>query len=429
VNGSSLLIAAIVAAVGVIGVLLFRASPRLTTVVWTITLFLVPVWVGVSVGFFWSALTAVTLVALLTNISDIRLNSLDLVMAVFALMVVVLFAVKAATLSATVIALLEWVLPYIWGRMVLARVKRSFLTRTIATVAVVAAVLALIEFATGSNLFVTFAAMNNEVYASWRGLQVRADRLRVEGAWGHSIALGAGLAMSSAFVVAARWPVVVRVAALVVIAAASVATISRIGMLTLGFTVVLSVLLLPGLERAMRWSVAAITVLAALIIIPFVGQIFVEAGDEAGGSAAYRSSLLSLVPQIQLFGSAGDWSGLTVGGEYLGSYAKSVDNAFLVFALRFGWVPSLLLLAVLVVVALSILRPGKASPPAIAVAAQLPAIFAVALITQAGSFLWFLTGLGVAWLQSDRDGGDQAELPSLLSMSRTNADSVVASHR
>lgn len=430
-TGSALLIAAIAAGVGIIGILLFRASPRVTFVVWTVVLFFVPVWIGVNVGFFWSAITLLTLVAVLTNLSDIRLNSIDLIMGVFTLMAVVQFALKMTGISPTVIALLEWVLPYVWGRLVLSRVSRDFVTSVLALAATVAAVVGLLEFASGTNIFVTLPAMGADLFASWGGLQIRADRLRVEGAWGHSIAMGAAFAMSSAFVVAAKWPVLVRLVALGALTAATVATISRIGMLTLAFTVALSVLLLPGLDRAMRWSVAALAVVAALIIIPFVGGVFLEAGDEAGGSADYRSGLFSLVSQVQIFGSAGDWSGLTVGGEYLGVYAKSVDNAFLVFALRFGWVPSLLLIAALVFAAAQILRPGRASPPAIAVASQLPAIFAVALITQAGTYLWFLAGLAVTWSQlheQDRSTAQSGET-SLLSMSLRNDQRVFASRR
>lgn len=430
-SGSTLLLAAIALCAGVVGLLLFRAGPRLTVVVWAVVLFFVPVWIGVTVGFFWSAITLLTLAAVLTSISDIRLTAVDLLVAVFALMAVALFALKMATLSATVIALLEWTLPYIWGRLVLARVTRSFLTRVIATVATVAAVLALIEFATGSNFFVTLPAMSADLYANWGGLQIRADRLRAEGAWGHSIALGAALAMSSSFLIAVRWPVLVRLLALAVVAGAAVVTFSRIGMLTLAFTVVLSILLLPGLTRAMRWSVAAMAVIAAALIVPFLGEVFLEAGDEAGGSADYRSSLFSLVSQVQIFGSAGDWSGLTVGGEYLGAYARSVDNAFLLFALRFGWVPSLLLIVALVLAAIGIVRRGEASPPAVSVAAQLPALFAVALITQSGMYLWFLAGLAVAWRQHGDESptADQSAGLSRLSISRTKESSVFASLR
>ncbi len=429
-NGSTLLLAALAACVGVLGILLFRASPKLTFVVWAVVLFFVPVWIGVSLGFFWSAITLLTAVAVLTSLSDIRLTAADLVMAVFALMATAIFALKATTLSAIVIALLEWVLPYVWGRLVLARVTRSFVTRVIAVIVTVAAVLALLEFATGTNVFVMLPAMGHDLYATWGTLQVRADRLRVEGAWGHSIAMGAAFAMSAAFVIAVRWPVAVRLMALGLITAATVATISRLGMVTLAITIVLSVLLLPGLDKAMRWSIVALAVVGAAVIIPFVGDVFSEAGDEASGSANYRSNLFSLVSQVQLFGSAGDWTGLTVGGEYLGAYARSVDNAFLVFALRFGWVPSILLMAGLVLAALTALRPGKASPPAIAVAAQIPAIFAVALITQAGSYLWFLAGLAISWWQPGADADDdQEDFGSRLSMSRTKSMSVFASRR
>lgn len=429
-SGGNFLLMAVAAALGVVALFFFRASPRLTFVMWAAVLFFVPVWIGVSVGFFWSAITLLTLAAVLTNISDIRFTSVDVLVAVFALMVAALFAVKMATLSATVIALLEWVLPYVWGRLVLARVRRSFVVRTLATVATVAAVLGLIEFATGSNIFTMLPAMSQDLYATWGQLQVRADRLRVEGAWGHSIALGAAFAMSASFIVAARWPVAVRLGALAVVAVATVTTISRIGMLTLALAVALSVALLPGVGRVMRWVVAAMGVVAVGLIVPFVGEVFSEAGDEAGGSADYRTGLFSLVSQVRVIGTAGDWSGLTVGGDYLGTYAKSVDNAFLVFALRFGWIPSLLLLGALILAAAVILRPGKASPPAIAVASQLPALFAVALITQAGMYLCFLAGLAVAWTQSGADEReDQLERDSLLSINRTKPASVLASRR
>ncbi|MBO9625104.1 MAG: hypothetical protein J7484_01865 [Microbacterium sp.] len=429
-NGSTLLLAALAACVGILGLLLFRASPKLTFVVWAVVLFFVPVWLGVTLGFFWSAITLLTLAAVLTSLSDIRLTAADLVMAVFALMATAIFAVKATTLAATVIALLEWVLPYVWGRLVLARVSRSFVTTVIAVAVTVAAVIGLLEFASGTNVFVMLPAMSQDLYATWGTLQTRAGTLRIEGAWGHSIAMGAAFAMSSVFVIVARWPVLVRLLALGLLTAATVATISRIGMLTLAITIVLAVVLLPSLDKAMRWSLVALVAVGCAIVIPFIGDVFSEAGDEAAGSANYRSNLFSLVSQVQLFGSAGDWTGLTVGGQYLGAYARSVDNAFLVFALRFGWVPSIVLMVALVLAALTVLRPGKASPPGIAVAAQLPAIFAVALITQAGSYLWFLAGLAISWWRVGVDADeDQEVFGSRLSMSRTKSESVFASRR
>ncbi|MCR2317514.1 hypothetical protein NSR99_23260, partial [Salmonella enterica] len=92
----------------------------------------------------------------------------------------------------------------IWGRVVLARVTTDWITSTIAVVAIVAAAFAVVEFLTSFNPFVLISG-SGVVYETWSPLQERGGVLRAEGAWGHSIALGAALAMSSAFVVATRW--------------------------------------------------------------------------------------------------------------------------------------------------------------------------------------------------------------------------------
>lgn len=435
-SGSVLLLMAIAVGGAAVLYLLLRASPRLTFVIWASVLFFVPVWVGASIGFFWAAATLITLAALAASWADVRLTVVDAAVAMFIITAVAMFALKMTSLSATVIALLEWMLPFIWGRLVLARLGRDFVTSVIATVATIAAVLALIEFATATNVFLLFPALSPSLFAEWGTLQIRAGMLRAEGAWGHSIALGAALAMSAPFVMAVRWPVSIRLAALGVLIGASLVTFSRIGLLTLAISLTLGLVMLAGIPASLRWSVLGAGGVAAVAIIPFVGGVFLEAGDEAGGSADYRGNLFVLVSQIRLFGDAGDWSGLTVGGHYLGAYAQSIDNAFLVFALRFGWVPSVLLMAALVLASLYALRRSEASPPAIAVIAQLPALFAVALITQAGMYLWFLAGLAVAWRQVALDDARrtyaidaQESWGARRTMSLTKPLSIAASRR
>ncbi|PJI53448.1 hypothetical protein CTI14_28240, partial [Methylobacterium radiotolerans] len=131
-----------------------------------------------------------------------------------------------------VASLLEWVIPYIWGRVVLARVTTDWITSTIAVVAIVAAALAVVEFLTSFNPFVLIPG-SGVVYETWSPLQERGGVLRAEGAWGHSIALGAALAMSSAFVVATRWRLFPKITGIVLIATATVFTFSRAGLLTL----------------------------------------------------------------------------------------------------------------------------------------------------------------------------------------------------
>lgn len=397
-DGSELMLLALAGSAGGVAFLLFHASPRLTFAVWAITLFFVPVWVGVTVGFFWSAITLVTLAALAANVGNLRFVFADLLMLLFAAIAVVLLTLNMASLPATVIALLEWTLPYLWGRMVLGRLGTEYLTKVIAVMAIVAAALAVVEFLSGQNIFASFPGLSPDLYAQWGAPQFRADRLRAEGAWGHSIALGAALSMSSSFVMAARWPSIVRFLGLAVVAAGTVVTLSRIGLVTLGLTVVLALVLLPQLDRALRVGLALAAAIAALVIVPFVGTVLLQAGDEAAGSANYRSRLFSLVVQLRPFGSSDNWT-LVVGDVYMGTFAKSIDNAALLFALRFGWVPALLLVLVLILAALPVIRRAHVSPAAISVAAQVPTLFVVALITQFGMLLWFLAGLALSWKQ------------------------------
>lgn len=385
---------------GGIALLVFRASPKAAFITWMLVLCFVPVWVGATVGFFWAAITLVTVLAILTNVRDITLTVVDALVAVLVLLVVALFALQLASLSATVIAVLEWVVPYVWGRLVLARLSTDFVTRVIAAVATVVAVVALVEFATGVNVFVRIPGPGP--YAEWSTLQPRASFLRAEGAFGHSIALGASLAMAAPFIIAARWRPPATVLALALAVGAIVVTFSRIGIVTVGIGIALSLLLLPDVARGVRWAIGIGGAVAVAVIVPFIGGVFSDAGDEAGGSADYRTGLFTLVSEVQLLGSAGDWSSRAVDGTYLGTFARSVDNTLLLIGLRFGWVPMLLVLAILGGVALGALR-RRSDPATIAVLSQIPALFAVALITQFGMLLWFLVGLSVAWrLQAAR---------------------------
>lgn len=386
----------------VVVLFLFRASPRATFVAWSLVVFFVPIWIGATVGFFWAAVTLVTIAAIAANLTDVRLTPVDGLVAMFAVLVLVLLALDLATLSASVIAILQWVIPYIWGRLVLARVGELFLTRTIAVVATAAAALAIVEFVTRSNVFVLVPGPG--AFAEWSALQPRASFLRAEGAFGHSIALGASLAMATAFIVAARWRPPATLLALVLVVGAIVVTFSRIGLFAAGLTIALSIVLLPGIDRGLRWAVAAAGAAGVAVVAPFVIDVFADAGDEAGGSAQYRSGLLSLLTEVQLVGTGDDWAGEVADGVYLGSFTGSVDNTLLLIALRFGWIPALLVVAVLASIVIGMVRQ-RSNPAAIAVAAQVPTLFAVALITQFGMLLWFLVGLAVAWHALDRDRG------------------------
>ena len=110
--------------------------------------------------------------------------------------------------------------------------------------------------------------------------------------------------------------------------------------------------------------------------------MFTEAGEEAGGSAEYRSDLVTLIREMRPLGITTSWTVLPSGETYYGSF-QSIDSELVLTGLRFGVLPLLVLIAVIVACVLSLIR-GRATPAAVAVAAQIPAFAAVALITQYG---------------------------------------------
>src|SRR5690625_795704 len=379
----------------VVAVFAIRALPRGAVVAWTLVLFFVPVWVGVSAGFFWYAITALTVLLLIVSWERVPLHPADGWMTAFFIVLIGTFVLKGVTLSATVTAVLEWVVPYIWGRIIIARVGERWVTRAIAGVAVAAAVLGILEFTTSFNPWV-LAPGPEPLYSTWSELQLRGGMLRVEGAFGHSIAFGTTLAMTSAFVIAARWKPVPTMFALSALAAATVLTFSRAGLITLVLTIVLSVLLLPGLSRRLRMGIVGLGVAAVAVALPVLEAVLGAAGEEAEGSAGYRTDLLVLLRQVELFGNPGDWVTLVSGDHYLGYFGRSVDNALLSILLRIGYVPTFLLVAVIMCAILMMFRRQGRSPAAIAVAGQLPSLVVVAMITQYGTFFWFCVGLAVA---------------------------------
>lgn len=383
-----------------------RAMPRASFVLWAVVMFLVPVWIGVGLGIFWSAITVLTVMLLIANRTVVPLLPADLVLAVFAVMVVGLHLLGGVALGATVTSMLEWVVPYIWGRTVLARVSTGWVTSTVTVLAMVAAALAVIEFVTSFNLFILIPG-SEPLYSSWNTLQERGGILRAEGAFGHSIALGATLAMSCAFAVAAPWRTVPKVVAVMLIGGATVLTFSRTGLITMVLTIVLSIWLLPGISRRLRVLATGVGALAAVVVLPVVQGVLGAAGDEAAGSAGYRTDLLVLLDQVRIFGDAGPWQTLVTGDFYLGYFARSVDNALVLTLLRYGLVPTIAAFVVIAFAAAQTLRRNVRSPASVAVLCQLPGLLVVALITQYGAFLWFCVGLALSWEWAQEQGRNE----------------------
>jgi hypothetical protein len=394
-----LLLLAVVAAV--VAWFVARRAPRLVVAGWAAVCFFVPIWVGVQAGIYWSALTAVTVVALAAwSSSDFTFSYVDLLVVGFGLLVLGAYVVGGSTWGHVLIVLVGWLVPYAWGRVVLARIDRGWLYSCIAVAATAAAVLGIIEFATGFNSFVGIV-MPNGAWRTWGGLQPRGGFIRSEGAFGHSIAFASALAMSSVFVIVTRWPVWVRLACLSVIITAVGMSFSRIGLVTLAITLVLAVLLLGRwVTRTMRLGVAVLLIAAAVIAVPLLGDVFTSAGEEAGGSAEYRSDLAMLLGDLRAIGITTSWTVLPTGETYYGSF-QSIDSELVLTGLRFGAVPLIVLAVAITTCVVGLLR-GRATPAAVAVAAQIPAFATVALITQYGYLAWFLAGVAVTSYKLER---------------------------
>lgn len=375
--------------------LIFISAPRFAFVAWAGVLFFVPIWVGFSAGVFYSAITFVTIVCLASAARrGLRWNKVDSVVLLLWALITASLALGNLEFGHWLVATVDWIVPYIWGRVTLGRIRLEFLTSVISLLTVASAVLALVEFATGFNIF-SQIRFDNSGYYLWSQLQTRGSFLRVEGAFGHSISLGASLAIGSVFILTSRWRFPIRILALVVVGSAIVLTFSRIGLVAFVLGIVLSVCLLGRLLSVrVRLAIVLLASGGAAAALPFINQVFSSAGSEAGGSASYRVDLISLLSDMAPLGISSSYHVLPNGDVYFGDF-QSIDSALILMGLRLGWIP-LVLFAVLLVAAILLVFRTRSNVALIALVAQIPALATVALITQLPYLLFFVAGLAVS---------------------------------
>jgi hypothetical protein len=270
----------------------------------------------------------------------------------------------------------------------------------IAVAFTVVSVFALVEFVTHWNPFVLVPG-SDSLHATWAPIQDRGGRARAEGAFGHSIALGACLAMAVPITLTSPFRTWLRMAMAVLMLGASVVTFSRIGLVTAVLGVVLAVLFLrSGLPARVRAAVVGGLVVVAAASASLVSEVFTAAGTEAADSAGYRLSLLNLVHDLVPFGYSSGAYRLASGQLVLANIPSadgilhSIDNALLLFGLTYGWVPMVVVLAGLLA-AVGCVLVRWVTAPTIALVAQIPAFATVALITQYSTVTWFVAGLAV----------------------------------
>jgi hypothetical protein len=409
----------------VLATFVLSRSAKLAISFWLLTICFVPVWIGVSIGAsgntYVPLASAAAVVAIVSLIPVTRFRPgitdwlviLLVIMAVFALFT----GNRTIALSFVFSLLIYFVVGYVLGRAIAARVEITWIYGLIGVLFTIVAALAILEFFTGFNLFVQFK-VNNPSFATWGNIRSRGGGLRAEGAFGQSIALGSCLALAIPITLASRFRFWVRGVMELVMLCATALTFSRIGIIGAILGLALSVLFLHGSMLArMRVALVSIGAVAVLALSPLVSTVFTNAGQEASGSAAYRRDLLSLVGQMNLIGVTDSAQRSADKQVYFGPF-RSIDSQLILTGLSGGL---LMLIAVIIalVVAVVLMLTGRASAPTIAIVAQIPAFATVALITQYAIFVWFVIGLAAATqlapTQRSRRGFDRhAALPAPL---------------
>jgi hypothetical protein len=325
----------------------------------------------------------------------VSVGVLDALVGAFFLACIVPIIIPGAwTLSTVVVAISQWGLAFLLGRLVPDdRVDLKQVYGLVAVIMACVAGLAVVEFVLTWNPFVEVSPPWSSS-PQWRGLQERGGITRAEGAFGHSIALGCSLALAVPLALGSRIRPVVRNGLALLLVIGSVVSFSRVGMIAAVLGLLLSLLAGPGLSTRARAAALVVAVAGAAFVLPAVLTVFEVADEEASGSAGYRVNLLQLVPSMESLGLSGDASFNQLGALVFFQF-RSIDSALILLGLVYGWIALVIALSLLAMaVGAVVLR--RAAPPTISIVAQIPALISVALITQYAMLFWFVAGLSVA---------------------------------
>ncbi|PWB97571.1 hypothetical protein DF220_06815 [Salinibacterium hongtaonis] len=399
-------------------------------IAWLAIACFVPYWFSINIGIGWSpaSLAAVAAIVVMRPWRDVRPVLADALLGLVVLSWAIAFATGDSTFSSGAVMITQWGFGYVLGRTAAVRLGMPAVSVMITLVFCLVAALAFVEFATVWNPFVDLA-VNNSLYATWGSLQERGGVLRAEGAFGHSIALGASLALVVPLVLTSPLPEPVRFFATMLVLGASTMTVSRTGMTCAAIALVLSVLFLREAGSArLRISLMVAAAAVAVTLWPPVSTIFDVAGDEASASAEYRGDLIPLMGEMKLLGQSPAFLRAADGSAYFGGF-RSIDSSFILTGLSYGIVPLLMLTLLLAAAVIAVLR-SSATPATVAIVAQIPALFSVALITQYTIIFWLVAGLAVSSLAAARrTGASRTEFFSIAPFVPPRPTRAVPSHR
>ncbi|MEV7135680.1 hypothetical protein AB0N24_22675 [Arthrobacter sp. NPDC093128] len=401
---------------GVVVSFALMKHPRAAIVLWLIVMIAVPSWISVKVVTSLSPLnfTFLLLVPAILHAANQRLSKVDLLLGGFVVSVSVAFAFLSTPQYAFATVFVQWLAGYWVGRYLAPAAGKEWVYRAVAIAATVVGIWAIAEFAFSLHLFENFAG--TDASAGWQKIQIRGAFARSEGAWGHSIAMGAFLALGLPFVIASKFAPVRKTLMIAAVCGGVIVTFSRGALIGALIVFVACVIFLPGtsLGRKTRQFFFALLVLVAVTLVPYLLSVFDSLSYDLDPSTQYRADLTKYIfEDMHALGPADQMNLLPNGRYFYRMIFGSIDNTYVLTILQFGWVPTALLGAGLVAVIFRVLI-RRGGPADIAMFGQIWVMGTVALITQYGMAVWFCAGMAVAFGIRDNARSGRTPLPPEL---------------
>lgn len=367
----------------------------------------VPYWIGISVGgnFFPAALfSTLLLLSLALRVPWPRTDRLDVLLCITVAVALLSVILNLASLSQWLGVMLTWVVPFWLGRRFGLLLSVAEMSRILLPFAALLASWSMFELLFDWHPFVHLTGVGGPGDV-WASIQYRGGLPRSEGAFGTSIVLGNVLALIFPFVLVAKASMRTRLTVGAMVVGGILATFSRNALIAVAVALILASIQLrrgPSLARRVTTAVLA-TGLTLMMVGVYVSVTADFASDEIANSTQYRQGYLSLFDTLQPLGPASSLVEYAPGKfgysslDYIGGVAKSIDSSAMLVALQFGWLPAVLLVALLLVVVVSALGPrGRLNPSMIAVAALVPSVLTVAMVTQLPYLYWLFLGIAVS---------------------------------
>lgn len=399
--------------------------PKAASIIWLSVMVCVPSWLTLNIGatLMPQTLAFIVILPALLRTAHGRISKVDILLFAFLVLSSIAWFAAHTPQYAFVTIFLQWLPAYWVGRYLAPAVGKDWIYRAIAVAATFAAAWSLVEFVFDWHVFLKLV----DKTAGWNTIQRRGPYARSEGAFGHSIALGAFLALGLPFAFASRFRPVWRAIMVALIVGGVVVTFSRGALLGAVISLVVVVLYLPGSaisSRVRAFFVGALVILS-FTALPAMLDLFDSVSSDLGPSTRYRENLTTHIFEDMSWLGPADAIQVTSSGRYVYRGTGSIDNTFLLTVLQFGWLPTLLLCLALLAVVFRVVR-RRGGPADIALFAQILVMYTVALITQYGMAVWWIGGIAVAF--GGRSRGDSipeetsAKGSELVTSVRANLD-------